>query len=301
LPTVMPLVGLILKSAGSRIPWDEHLKATEKEMERLAKSLPVWAWAKDVAGFGPKGLAIIVGEAGDLWNYPRREHLWKRLGLAVINGERQRKKSDLEEVRAHGYNPQRRAESWTLADSLFKHQWAGEASAYRKALKEQAGKDYDSKTKLDDLREIAHGLGIFAAAYATGPYGEVYEAAKMKARDKDWKDKHADNHARRLMWKAVVKDLRKAWKRLTPTNASQSGPKRLVAQSDYVKNTVLASTEKLAALVHADQAENSARRPMTKPPARSALKTTPHVVKRLTPFRPKDRVSQDDVDNFHTE
>ena len=94
--------------------------ALEKRLKALARKLPVWTgWAKDVRGFGELSLAAIVGEAGDLSGYSNPAKLWKRMGLAVVNGERQRKKSDAAEAAAHGYRPARRSVVWNIGGGLI--------------------------------------------------------------------------------------------------------------------------------------------------------------------------------------
>lgn len=72
----------------------------------------------------------VVGEAGPLHVYANPAKLWKRLGLAVIGGERQRRYSDPELAALHGYNPRRRSVSWVAFDSLLKSQ--GADGPYRK-------------------------------------------------------------------------------------------------------------------------------------------------------------------------
>ena len=92
--------------------------ATEKVLEKLARSLPVRAWTKTVYGIGDLSLAAIVGEAGDVGSYKSVAALWKRMGLAVINGERQRKKAG-DEAFDHGYSPRRRAVMWNIGGALI--------------------------------------------------------------------------------------------------------------------------------------------------------------------------------------
>ena len=173
---------IILNSAASRKSWDAHRAQTEKQMRKLARSLPVWVWVEAIAGFGDLGLGIIIGETGDLSGYATKERVWKRLGLAVIEGERQQRKSGAEAAAAHGYSPQRRAEVWTIADSLFKHQWRGAK---------------------DD-----------APAHAVGPYGVIYAQRKALTTTREWTPKHQDNDARRIMTKALVEDLWRFWRGL---------------------------------------------------------------------------------------
>ncbi len=179
---------IILNSAMARKAWDNHRAQVEKQMIRLARTLPVHEWQTNVAGFGDLGLAIIVGEAGDIGSYATKERVWKRLGLAVIEGERQQRKSNAEQAAAHGYNPRRRAEIWTISDSMFKHQWRG--------AKEEN------------------------PAHAVGPYGNVYAKRKTHTETREWTDGHRDNDARRVMLKALVEDVWRVWRGLLP-NATQ--------------------------------------------------------------------------------
>ncbi len=176
-----PAIPLILLSAQSRRSWDAYRKQIEAQMRTLAKTLPVWPWADNVRGLGELGVAIIIGEAGDPANYPRVECLWKRLGLAVIDGERQQRKSGAEAAAAHGFNPSRRAEIWTIGDSLFRSQWRGAK---------------------DD-----------APAHPLGPYGAVYAKRKAATEGRDgWSLGRRDADARRVMTKALIEDFWKAWK-----------------------------------------------------------------------------------------
>lgn len=97
--------------------------AAEKRMRKLARELPVWPFVESVCGFGDLGLAQIVAEAGDLSNYAGPAKLWKRFGLAVIGGERQRKvANDPALAIAHGYSPTRRSLVFVIGDSLIKKQ-----------------------------------------------------------------------------------------------------------------------------------------------------------------------------------
>jgi hypothetical protein len=91
----------------------------EKRLLVLAKGLPVVPWVDSVRGFGVLSLAGIVGEAGDLSAYSNPAKLWKRMGLAVIGGERQRKKEGAAGIE-HGYNPARRSLMWTVGDCIIR-------------------------------------------------------------------------------------------------------------------------------------------------------------------------------------
>lgn len=110
----------VLRSLAARVHYDEFRKGLEKRMTKLAKALPVWLWCEEVNGCGPLALAIIVGEAGDIGGYSTPAKLRKRMGIAVINGEAQGKRTNVEEALEHGYNPARRSSMWTIGDCLIK-------------------------------------------------------------------------------------------------------------------------------------------------------------------------------------
>jgi len=166
---------------------EKQRKATEKEMVEVAKSLPVVPWVESVRGFGLLGLASIIGEAGDLSNYPTVAKLWKRLGLAVIHGERQQRKAGSEALE-HGYSPSRRSVVWTIGDSLFRAN--GEYSDVCRQRKE-----YE--------REKAQAEGL-----------TVCPAAKIPAKEKESyrSDGHVHNRAKRYMEKRLIRDLWQAWR-----------------------------------------------------------------------------------------
>lgn len=110
------------------------LKQIAKEMERLVKMTPYWPLIP--RGFGPLGLAGLIGEAGDPWAYRNPSCLWKRMGLAVIDGKRQRKVADKDGAARQGYNPRRRSWAFVTGDNLIKAKSpACVVYAERKAIK----------------------------------------------------------------------------------------------------------------------------------------------------------------------
>jgi hypothetical protein len=173
-------------------PWESERVAHEKRMVVLVKQLPVYAWTKPIKGFGELGLAQIVAEAGGpLDKFSTVSRLWKRLGLAVISGNRQGapgKGASAEDWMEHGYNRERRAIVWSIvSDSMFRHQWAAAGEG------EETGKP-------------------------KGPYGEVYaqRRARTAITHPDWTKGHAHNDARRVMTKKLIADLWSAWRQAIP-------------------------------------------------------------------------------------
>lgn len=199
LASLVSLVPMVELSAQARALWDDKRNQAEREMERLAKLLPIWPFVEAVKGLGPKGIAIIVAEAGmPLGDYRTVSGLWKRMGLAVIDGRRQRKVADRDGAERHGYSPMRRSQIWAVcSDSLFRAQWRG--------ADEEAG----------------------LSARPIGPYGEVYAnrravtdprtdaTADLPATDPaKWSKGRCHNDARRIMTKALLRDLWREWRRV---------------------------------------------------------------------------------------
>lgn len=180
---------IIVQSAAARAGWDALRNQVEKDMRRLAQTLPAYQWVKGVAGLSDLGLAVIVGETGDLSAYATKERVWKRLGLAVIEGFRQRRMADADQAAVHGYNPKRRAEIWAIcSDSMSRQQWRGAK---------------------DD-----------APAHANGPYGAVYARRKANTDGREWTPARRDADARRIMTKAVVEDLWRVWNGKVPLHGA---------------------------------------------------------------------------------
>lgn len=151
----------------------------ELEMARAVRKLPVYPWAKAVKGLGELGLAVIVGEAGDLGSYPKKGHLWKRLGLAPHDGmaySTWRMKGGLtaEDWTAAGYSPRRRAEIYAvISEPLFRTQ-----------------------------------------SPIQGPYRLAYDRRRelTAATHPDWTKAHSHMDGLRIMTKLLVRDLWSAWR-----------------------------------------------------------------------------------------
>lgn len=192
---------VILASLAARAPFDAIEKRAKKEMGDLAKALPVYGWAEAVKGFGAVSLAVIVAEAGDLSAYPKKGHLWKRMGVAVMGvgdgvGDLRQgglaKSAPKDAWIRHGYNRMRRSRMWNIGDALIKGNGDG---PYRTAY--LARKDYE--------RERAEALGV-----------KVVPAAKIPAKRaaEFMSDGHVHRRAQRYMEKRLLRDLWQAWRRV---------------------------------------------------------------------------------------
>jgi hypothetical protein len=152
----------------------------ERDLHKRVKSLPVWPWVQSVKGFGPGNLAAIIGEAGDIGSYRSVSGLWKRMGLAVIDGKRQRKCTDTIEALLHGYSPRRRSVAYLLSDTMIRAKSPGYYQHYsdRRAY------------------ELARSDAGKPAITPTAP------------------TMHAHRRAARVMTKRVLRDLFLKWKNI---------------------------------------------------------------------------------------
>lgn len=186
---ILACSAVIIRNMSARGMWDQMRADTEKEMRALAKQLPAWQFVQTVKGISDLGLAVIVGEAGNLGDYPKKGHLWKRLGLAVLDGKRQGNPgagATAEDWIAHGYKASRRAEVYAFVDDvMLRSQWRG-------PKEDQPG-------------------------YAIGLYGEHYARKKaeylVRFADEPHCKAHAENAARRYMAKMFIRDLWNAWRK----------------------------------------------------------------------------------------
>lgn len=152
----------------------------ELEMKRVVRKLPVYPWAAGIKGLGELGLAVIIAESGDLSRYPKKGHLWKRLGLAPFEGKaystwRREGGLDAEEWTEAGYSPRRRAEIYAVvSEPLFR-----------------------------------------AQTVAQGPYRAIYDARRLATAvtHSDWTKAHSHMDALRKMTKVLLRDLWQEWRR----------------------------------------------------------------------------------------
>jgi hypothetical protein len=191
-PAGTPWETMVNAQVASIAPFEAVEKTNTKEMEQIARALPVWkAFGEEIRGFGAASLAAIIAEAGDLSNYDDKAKLWKRMGVAVLDGIRQGglvKGAGAEAWIAHGYNPMRRSVMWNIGDTMLK--------AQIRKVKSDDGEDTGERTSL-------------------GKYGQSYLDRKVYelAREPEMQPIKAHRRAQRYMEKRLLKDLWQAWRR----------------------------------------------------------------------------------------
>lgn len=166
----------------------ERLKV-ERLMAKQAKMLPTYlSFVDALNGFGAIGFAQIIGECGDLSLYANPAKVWKRMGLALVGGERQRKCSDTDKAIAHGYSPTRRSTMFVIGDSLLKKQ-----NPYKDL--------YNERKAYEVARAEANGLTVAPAAKI--PRGKA---------DQFMSQMHVHLRSQRYVEKRLLRDLWRAWR-----------------------------------------------------------------------------------------
>jgi hypothetical protein len=195
---------------------DKQQAEYEKHLVKDVKSLPIFAWAKSIKGFGDLSLACIIGEASGYRNddgtfysvgdFKSVSALWKRMGLAVINGSRQGnpgKGATAEDWIAHGYSKTKRSLMWNVGNSLILSM-----GKFRPLY----GEDVEAATDETGGDKYTYLQKVFAtrARYEQSKLGlEV----KQSATGKDSYSAHAANRAKRYTEKRLLRMLYSEWRR----------------------------------------------------------------------------------------
>lgn len=164
-------------------------------LEELVEKLPVWgSHVKSWPGVSLVSLGNVIGQAGDLSIYGNPAKLWKRMGMAVINGERQRKHLDAKKAEEHGYCPLRRATMFVIGDNIVK---IGKGSLNELYY---ARKERELEKAKEEGREVLPAATISALI------------KKGKDKDRYRSEGHIHLRAKRYVEKRFLRDLWRAWR-----------------------------------------------------------------------------------------
>ena len=172
-------------------PLVQAIAIEEKKLAMLGGQLPVAGWAAGVPGLSTRFLAMIVGECAARalddadrligpGEFKTVSALWKHMGLAVFDGERQRRVAGDAAI-LQGYVPRRRSLMWNIGESILKQQ----------------------------IRNPKDG-----ERHAVGPYGQLYidrRAHEIAAGVE--RDCIIHARAKRFIEKRLLRDLWAAWRR----------------------------------------------------------------------------------------
>ncbi len=180
-------------------PLENQRAAYEKELVKLVKQLPAYEFVKNTKGFGDLSFACIVGETGDFAKYSNPAKLWKRLGLAVLDGKRQGNPGDkptAEDWIRHGYNKARRSVVWNAGNNFI-----GGMGKFRPIY----GEDVDANDSYTPYQKL------FANRCRLEQQKLNHEIEIAAKTGKESYKLHASNRAKRYVEKRVIRDLWNFW------------------------------------------------------------------------------------------
>jgi hypothetical protein len=179
--------------------FETSIKPIERRLEKLAKMLPIAPFVEATRGLGWGSVATIVGEAGDLSKYPSIAGVWKRMGLAVIDGDgRQRKCADAERALIHGYNPERRSVVWNAGNNVV-----GGMGNGKRPL---AGENIDAREDWTAYERL------FVARLRHEAARDTAMRLPDTKEGKESYTKHAAARAKRYVEKRLLRDMTAAWR-----------------------------------------------------------------------------------------
>lgn len=194
------LAGNLAMSSVALKPVSAFRDQVEARMRAKAELLPAFALTQRTPGFKAIGLAVIVGEAGDLSNYATVRKLWRRLGLGMAPGHE-----------AHAYSTWKRiglpTGEWDTPEFPGQPLRAGYSP-------KRLGQIYGVVTVPLVMMKAKNRYGeIYAARRAhtaiTHPTGTITEC---NADPNRWTPGHSHADAQRVMTKALISDLWSEWR-----------------------------------------------------------------------------------------
>lgn len=184
---------VIIATLTARDAFDSIEETMLKQMKASVKLLPIWdGWARDITGIGEASIATVIGEAGNLDGYDDRAKLWKRMGVAVIDGRRQGNPgadASKKDWILHGYSKKRRSILWVVGDVLVKQS----KGPYRKI--------YEDRKAYEIEQAGERGQTVEPASARTKKFPEKYIAVMAIHR-----------RAQRYTEKQFLRDLLREWK-----------------------------------------------------------------------------------------
>ncbi len=193
---------------------DKQQSEYEKHLVKAVKCLPIYQWARGVKGFGDLSLACIIGEAsgygketGEFYSvgdFKSVSALWKRMGLAVLNGRRQGapgKGATAEDWIVEGYSKTRRSVMWNVGNSLILSM-----GKFRPVF----GEDVRANPEYTELQCVFAERARYEAERLPHKCGTAIKESKT---GKDSYTLHAANRAKRYTEKRLLRMLYAEWRK----------------------------------------------------------------------------------------
>lgn len=174
----------------------EH--AIELELQRIARRHPMRSWIEGAPGIGLGGFARLLAITGSLDRFATVSKLWKYLGLAVMDGHRQRMSKG--QVATHT-NCQGGHLQWCKPDCQTDH--------HPNCSLDGFGNAYAPKGLV-----LCHQIGDSIVKTNRGPYREAYDRKKADYEQNrpDWTQAHRHEAAKRYAVKELLKGMWLEWR-----------------------------------------------------------------------------------------
>lgn len=192
-----PFVPIIKTTLIGIRAFNEMIDALSKEQVSLVKQLPPrildWVQNPKQLGLGLPILACILGETGDLSNYPNPGKVWKRMGCAPYTFDNRTRmgstwrfgkegKLPASEWESFGYSPRRRSIAYRLGECLLRQ----------------------NGPRKDDDGEIVKEAGPYYLRY-------LESRKKLKEDHPDYPDGRCHRHGMLLSTKLCLRELWNTW------------------------------------------------------------------------------------------
>lgn len=185
-----------------------------ERMVELAEQLPVWTeWGANVDCLTPYGVAVIIGEVGDMFFYTKGESaIFKRLGVGLINYASDDGSSGM--FRDHGkfWKTQGRPGKGASKEEWIKH---GHSRTRRSVLFQIANPFIQGRG--EPYRSIYDRRKAYEVEKAETAGKQVLPAARIKKLDGQnsgvISEGYIHNRAHRYMQKRFVRHFYQAWRR----------------------------------------------------------------------------------------
>lgn len=223
----LALQALLIRTKEAKEPLEAAEAHYARVLERLGKQLPVADWCAGIQGFSYLKLARIVGECGiGPGEFKSPSALWKRMGLAVIDGKRQRRVTG-DAALEHGYVAHRAALMWQIGQDMLMHQIGSEKDENKKKIE---GTDF-AKGRFGEV--YLERKAYLRAKNEAGDYAErsaeIVAASKRNGSTPAAENlagrltpTHIHNDAQRYMLKRLLKELWQTWRRANPLTGTNT-------------------------------------------------------------------------------
>lgn len=188
-----------------------HRILRETEMRNLAGELPVAHFVDDVPGLDLLGIAVIVGEAGNLGSYSTKRKLWRRLGFGMAPGHERHAYSTWRAL--SGMSKETRERLHLSPEPLTSHDW--ELAGYSP---KRLGQIYGVVTTPLFMHKNKSKYGAIydtRRKHTMQTHPEWYLDQKGKPKVNPTTGEPSSAHgmadAKRVMTKALIADLRADW------------------------------------------------------------------------------------------